>query len=412
MDTDLSRTGRAALLEEVNLTRTGTVDCTDGRASHFGCGNVDLLSFVPISDLGGAPGARLNDVWGWTDEETGKEYALVGRSNGTSFVDITDPALPVTLGDLPLNDGANPSTWRDIKVYNEHAFIVADGAGPHGMQVFDLRQLRDVGDPPAAFEALTTYTGVGSAHNIVINEDTGYAFIVGAGGSGESCGGGLHMVNIHDPANPVFEGCFADEETGRRGTGYSHDAQCVIYHGPDTDHSGKEICFNSNETALSIADVTDKANPVALSNASYPNVAYAHQGWLTDDHAFFYMNDELDELGGEIEGTRTLMWDVADLDDPQYVGAYFSGNPSSDHNLYIKGNLMYQSNYASGLRIVDISDLHNPVEVGFFDTISVIPDAPGFSGSWSNYPYFESGTVIVTSGSEGLFLVKKREVDL
>ncbi len=186
----------------------------------------------------------------------------------------------------------------------------------------------------------------------------------------------------------------------------------MTYDGPDIEHQGKEICFGANETALSIADVTDKDNPVKLAHASYPNVGYSHQGWLTEDHRYFYMNDELDELQGKVDGTRTLVWDVEDLDDPQLVREYFSENKSSDHNLYIQGNLMYQSNYLSGLRIYDISDVENPVQVGFFDTMPFGDDAPGFGGSWSNYPFFESGAIVVTSMNEGLFILKKKEVDI
>ena len=411
-DANLNRTGRLAMVPEVALASSGPADCNDGRADQFGCSNVDMLSFVSIKDLGGEANTSLNDIWGWTDPETGKEYALVGRTDGTAFVDISDPAMPAFVGDLPLTEGANPSSWRDIKVYNDHAFIVADNAGPHGMQVFDLRTLRDVQEMPADFSPLTVYDGVGSAHNIVINEASGYAYIVGGGRYGKTCGGGLHMVNLSDPLNPQYVGCFSDTETGRSGRGYSHDAQCVIYEGPDTRYQNREVCFSSNETALSIADVTQKENPIALSNASYPNVSYAHQGWLTEDHAFYYMNDELDEMSGNIDGTRTLVWDVVDLEDPQLVGEYYSGNASSDHNLYIRGDFMYQSNYASGLRIFDISDRSNPVEVGHFDMVTLIPDAPGFIGSWSNYPYFESGTIAVTGIDEGLFLLKKRDLGL
>ena len=390
----------------------GQVDCADGAAAAFDCNNVDLAAYLPNETIGADRGVKLNDIWGWTDSQTGKEYALVGRTDGTSFVDVSDPTNPIYLGDLPLTEGANSSAWRDIKVYNDHAFIVADNAGQHGMQVFDLTQLRTVMDAPVTFEQTANYDGIFSAHNIVINEETGYAYAVGSSGGGESCGGGLHMIDIRQPAEPTFAGCFADTETGRNRTGYSHDAQCVTYDGPDTEHSGKEICFGSNETALSIADVSDKDNPIKLSNASYPNVGYSHQGWLTEDHRYFYMNDELDELQGKVDGTRTLVWDVEDLDDPQLVREYFSENKASDHNLYIRGNLMYQSNYLSGLRIFDISDVANPVEVGFFDTVPFGDDAPGFGGSWSNYPYFQSGSIVVTSMSEGLFVLKKKKVDI
>ncbi len=182
-----------------------------------------------------------------------------------------------------------------------------------------------------------------------------------------------------------------------------------MYAGPDSTYRGREICLGANETALSIADVTDKANPKALSRASYPNVGYSHQGWLTPDHQYYYMNDELDEIAGSVQRTRTLIWDVRDLDDPQLVKEFLGNTAATDHNLYIKDNLMYQSHYQAGLRIVDISDPANPVEIGFFDTVPYGTNTPGFGGSWSNYPYFKSGSIIVTSGNEGLFILKKRE---
>ena len=408
---------KAALINDykgMDPVAGGIVDCEEGAASIFGCDNVDLLSFMPIHELGGERGVRLNDIWGWTDPETDVEYALVGRVDGTAFVDIRDPNNPIYVGSLPLTEGANPNSWRDVKVYKNHAFIVADGAGQHGMQVFDLSQLRDVSHDamPVTFSESAHYDKIASAHNIVINENTGFAYTVGNSSGGETCGGGLHIINIQEPLQPTFAGCFADAETGRASTGYTHDAQCVTYNGPDAEHQGKEICFGANETALSIADVSDKENTIALSRASYPNVGYSHQGWLTEDHKYFYMNDELDELSGSVSQTRTLIWDVQDLDDPQLVKEFLLDTESSDHNLYIKGNLMYQSNYNAGLRILDITDIENPVEVGFFDTNPFGDDGPGFDGSWSNYPYFKSGVIAVSSIGQGMFLVRKRDIDI
>lgn len=385
------------------------VECFDGEAGEFGCDGVDLLAYMPVDALGGDRGINVNDVWGWTDPETGREYALVGLRNQASFVDITDPADPVLVGELPMTAGAQASVWRDIKTYHDHAFIVSDGAGWHGMQVFDLTRLREFDGEPIEFEEDALYDRIASAHNIVIDTETGYAFAVGASSGGETCGGGLHMIDIRDPQTPVFAGCFADPETGRSGTGYTHDAQCVVYRGPDADYQGREICFAANETALSIADVTDKTNPVAISRATYPNVAYSHQGWLTEDQRYFYMDDELDEISGTVSATRTLIWDVAELEDPQLVAEYLGTTSASDHNLYVVGDRMYQSNYRSGLRILDISDPVNPHEISYFDTVPYGTDTPGMNGSWSNYPFFESGVVIVTSGREGLFIVRPRE---
>lgn len=386
----------------------GEVPCSDNSADQFGCGEVDLVAFLPNDQIGAARGVRLNDVWGWTDPLTGKDYAIVGRADGTSFVDISDPLVPVYVGDLPMHEGSQPNKWRDMKVYSDHVFIVADGAGKHGMQVFDLTQLRDVTSPPITFTETTHYDQVASVHNIVINEETGFAYAVGTSSGGETCGGGLHMIDIRDPGNPIFAGCFADPATGRRKTGYSHDAQCVLYHGPDAEHEGREICFGSNETALSIADVTDKANPVPISVADYPNVGYAHQGWLTDDHRFFFLDDELDEVNGLVENTRTMVWDVTDLDDPILIAEYFGPTRATDHNLYVKGDRMYQSNNRSGLRVIDVSDPANPAEVGHFDTTPWSRDEAGFDGTWSVYPFFESGVVLLSSRLEGLFLVRPR----
>ncbi|HET9332937.1 MAG TPA: choice-of-anchor B family protein [Gemmatimonadota bacterium] len=383
------------------------VECAQGEAAGFECKDVTLLSFVPVQSIGGTRGVELNDIWGWTDPQTGKEYALVGRMDGTSFVDITDPENPVFVGDLPKTDGSPGATWRDIKVYKDHAFIVADASGEHGVQVFDLTRLRNVPNMPATFTEDAHYDRIHSAHNIVINEETGFAYTVGNGEGGDTCGGGLHMIDIRDPKNPQFAGCFSDPNTGIQKTGYTHDAQCVLYKGPDEDYAGREICFGSNETALSIADVTDKANPVAISVAEYPNVAYTHQAWLTEDHRYLLMDDEGDELAGLVDNTRTLIWDVSDLDDPIVLKEFLNPNSTAvDHNLYVRGDKVYQSNYVQGLRILDISDIENPEEVGFFDTVPYGDNSPRFDGSWSNYPYFESGTIVVTSGKEGLFLLK------
>ena len=384
-------------------------ECADGRVGPFPCENVDLLAYLPIPAIGGGRGVMINDIWGWVDPDTGREYAIVGMSNATSFVDVTDPSNPVYVGKLPKTPGARASVWRDIKVYGDHAFIVSDAAGRHGMQVFDLRNLRAFDGRPRVFREDAHYDGIYSAHNIVINEESAFAYIVGASGGGETCGGGLHMVNIEDPRQPVFAGCFQDTRTGRRGTGYSHDAQCVLYEGPDERYRGHEICFGSNETALSVADVTDKRNPKAIGMSSYPNVAYTHQGWLSADQRYFFMNDEGDEAAGLVPGTRTIIWDVQDLEDPIVVGEYVSDNPAIDHNLYVDGRVMYESNYDSGLRVFDVSNPEQIRPIGYLDTVPYGKDGEGFGGSWSNYPYFRDDVVVVTSMNEGLFVVQLRK---
>ena len=386
---------------------SGEVLCEDDEAAGFDCADVDLQAYLPLASIGGGPGERVSDAWGWTDPETGREYGLVGRSGGAAIVDVTDAVSPVYLGVIP----ANRSGARDLKVYADHLFFTGDGAGDHGLIVFDLTRLRDVTNPPVEFAPDLRWDEIGSAHNLIIDTDAGTAFTVSTSGDGHTCGGGLVMIDIRQPLAPEFAGCFTDTE-GLLFQGRTHDAQCLVYDGPDMDYQGRELCFASNETALRIVDVTDKSNPNPISAAAYPGVAYIHQGWLSDDRRYFYLDDELDELVGTTERTKTIVWDVTDLDDPVAVADYYGPNNATDHNLYVKGDRMYQANYQAGLRVVDISDPENPREVGFFDTTPYGADPPGFNGAWTAFPWFESEMVLVTSMLEGVFLLKPRRTEL
>lgn len=384
--------------------------CVNGKAGVFPCDNVDLAGFLPISELEDGPtvdtspeqGTFLNDIWGWTDPETKREYALVGKTNGTAFVDVTDATKPVYLGSLASAQGVGPiaastifKSWRDIKVFKDHAYIVSEEP-THGMQVFDLTRLRGQTEPQS-FDSDAQYGEFGNGHNMVINEESGFGYAVGT----DTCEGGLHMVDLNEPKAPTFAGCVGEDM-------YVHDAQCVNYDGPDERFAGREICFNSNEDTLTIVDVTDKENPKQLSRTPYDLARYTHQGWLTPDGRYFIYNDELDEQE-TAQPTTTRVFDVGRLDNPRANGEYVAKVDSIDHNLYTVGDRVYAANYRSGLRILDSSKVAEGKlsEVGFFDVFPA-DDAAEFNGSWSNYPYFKSGTVIVSGIEQGLFVLKPR----
>ncbi|MCA0131156.1 choice-of-anchor B family protein [Winogradskyella alexanderae] len=366
--------------------------CVDGLANGHPCNGIDLMSQISIEQLGGT-GAEGNDSWGWTDPDTGKEYALVGTTTSTAFVDITSPSQPIYLGRLP-TETVN-SLWRDVKTYANHAFIVSEAPG-HGMQVFDLTRLRNVTNPPVIFNADAVYNGFGNAHNIVINEDSGFAYAVGS----DTFSGGPHFVNIQNPSNPVAAGGYANDA-------YSHDAQVITYNGPDPDYNGKEILIGSNINEVVLVDVTDKSNPTQISTINYSNIGYTHQGWFTEDMTYFLLGDEVDEIDFGIN-SRTIVFDFTDLDNPQFQMEYFGPTGAIDHNGYVKGNDFYVANYSAGLRIVDISGIDTGMmsEIAFFDTY--IPhDNTAFNGAWNVYPYFDSGTIIISDIEGGLFIVQR-----
>ena len=402
---------RQQLTGDIKLIGGGATDaarCAEGQIGPFTCNSMELVSHLPITTLGGDRGAWVNDVWGWTDPATNRDYALVARRDGASFVDVTNPSAPRLVGTLPRTVGSPPSVWRDIKVIDNHAYVVADGSGAHGMQVFDLTRLRGVSGAPVTFAPDTTYREIFSAHNVAADTAAKFLYIASANSGGTTCGGGLHIVDARDQGRPVFAGCYHSPSATARGS--THDAQCVIYRGPDARYRGRELCIGSNESEINIADVTDKANPTLIGRNSYPNVAYAHQGWFDDEQRYFYMNDEIDELQGTVEGTRTIVWDLSQLDDPVVAHMYYGPVKSSDHNLFIVGDRMYQANYGSGLRVIDISERTAPREIAHFDSAPFNNDEPGHSatasGAWSVYPFFKSGVIVFTSVREGLFVVK------
>jgi choice-of-anchor B domain-containing protein len=364
------------------------VHCEDGSAAGFPCQNIDLRAFVPVTDLGTS---RLNDLWGWTDPLTGVEWALVGTNEGVDFVSLAHPDQPVLVGHLPAGTAA--SLWGDQRVYADHAFFVKESAG-HGLQVFDLNKLRDVTNPPVTFVDDGRYTGFGNSHTFATNVATGLGAALGT----NTCSGGLHLLDLSDPVAPAFLGCFAAD-------GYTHDAECVLYSGPDTQHRGREICFASNVDTVTIVDVTNPAAPVQLSRTSYPGVGFVHQGWLTPDQRYFLQNDEFDERDFGHE-TRTYVWDISNLDAPVWRGFHAHETTGIDHNLVVVGNHVYEANYRAGVRVLRTGHLARAelAEVAFLDTIPA-DDAVDYSGVWGVH-VFESGLVIASDIFGGLFVLE------
>ncbi|HVF66929.1 MAG TPA: choice-of-anchor B family protein [Pyrinomonadaceae bacterium] len=390
--------------------------CVNGLAGTFPCNKVDLASFLPIADIDGTSAINItaNDIWGWTDALTNKEYALLGLSNGVAFVDVTNPSAPVYLGNLPRTATSADSLWRSMKVYRNHLYAVSEGAG-HGLQVFDLTQLRGV-NSPQTFAETAHYDNFTSAHTINVDEETGYLYVAGSKpnpsrtpnvdtcpGATATRGGGLHMIDVHNPAAPAFAGCVNED-------GYTHETQCLTYRGPDVQHQGREVCFSSNEDTLTIIDVTNKSAPVQLSRTGYfpdPTKMYTHQGWLTGDQRSFLINDELDEQRQGLSKNRTYVFDVSDLDSPKQPTIFEGSTGSIDHNLYVRGLYAFESNYRSGVRVIDVRNAATTglSEVAFFDVYPA-DDQSLFNGTWSNYPFFASGTVIASGIEQGLFVLR------
>ncbi|MEQ8767346.1 MAG: choice-of-anchor B family protein [Planctomycetota bacterium] len=349
-------------------------------AVDFDSSGVTLLSWLPLSSFGSpASGA---DCWGYVSP-SGREYAIFCHADGTSFVEITNPSSPQVVGTI---SGPN-SLWRDVKIYQNFAYAVSEGGS--GIQVINLANI-DSGSVSLVRQVTTP--GTTATHNIAINEDSGFLY---------RCGGdnnGLRIYSLANPSNPSY--------VGQWSTRYVHDAQIVtMTSGP---WAGREIAFccsgfngGFSSTGLDVLDVTDKGNIQVLDNFQYSAPAYSHQCWLSEDRTRLYLNDELDESGSNF--TRTIVLNVSTLNNVSQTSTFTNTSRSVGHNLYVKGDLLFEANYRSGLRIFDKSNQNNPVEVAYFDTYPD-SDSAEFNGLWSNFPYFPSGTVIGSDMERGLFV--------
>ena len=348
----------------------------------FAANGVQLLSWLPLSEFGSPDSG--SDCWGYTSP-SGREYALFTHYEGMAVVDVTNPFNAVVVD----NKISISSLWHDVKVYQDKAYLVSEGGG--GILIYDLANV-DAGQVPQVGQVTTG--GTSATHNVVINEESGFLYRTGGSDNG------LRIYDLNQSlTNPPLVGSWS--------TRYIHDAQVVSYTtGP---YAGREIAFACSgfnggwsQTGLDILDVTNKNNIQVLANLQYSQGAYSHQGWLSADRQFFYLDDELDE--GNNLTTRTIVIDVSNLNSPVEVSNFTNGSAATGHNLYVKDDFVYEANYRSGLRIFDAgANATNPPEVAFFDTYPG-SNSDGFNGLWSVYPYFESGTVIGSDLERGLFV--------
>ncbi len=363
---------------------------TDGP---FPSKGITFLSWIPIDQMS-PTGNSAADMWGYVSPG-GHEYAIIGISNGHSFVRVTDPVNPQIVGFLP---GPN-SLWHDVTVVGKHAYAGSEGGS--GVQVMDMTNI-DSGT--VTLVKNWQANGHSSTHTLLSNEQTKFLYACGA----NIANGGLIPIDISDPINPKFVLNGSGQPIAWT-TSYVHECQVVSYNtGP---YAGKEIAFlyRGNSSGISIVDVTNKQSLVTMSTIAYAGLSYSHQGWVTDDKKYLYQNDELDENGTNT--TTTRVFDITNLSAPVLVKTFTNGSTAIDHNLYIKGNTLFCGNYRSGLRVWDITTPLSPVEKAWIDTWPS-DDAAEFNGVWGNYPLFPSGTIGISDIEKGLVLVRYGALNL
>ncbi len=332
--------------------------------------NIDLIQTIHVEEQNSNGNYGVSDVWGYTDE-TGIEYAIVGYRYGTFIYDVSsDFENPQLIGDIPGPSGSDMYFHRDYKTNGDFLYIVNEMTGEDvGMQVIDLSPLPN-GEPIK----LDTYTGVGRSHNLWIDEASEYAFIE------NSYPQNIKTVDISNPENPIQVGTFS----GNDGID-CHD----IYTRGDFAYVSEGW-----SNLFSIYDISDISDPISLASISV--IGYAHNAWLNDSGTHLITTEETDLITLKI-------WDIQDLDNINLVSDYLGENNLA-HNVHVMDDQLIISHYTTGVKIVDIFDPENPVEVAAYDTYPT-NDNGGYYGCWGAYPYTQNGMLYASDMQNGLFIL-------
>lgn len=344
--------------------------------------NMSLLSTWNDTTVQPEPNyaARYSGCYGWVAPD-GKEYAIIGSTKGTYFLNITNPASPVVCDFVA---GRNPlSLWRESKTYRNYCYMVSDDAPPNSLQIADLSYLPD--SVHLVYDSDSIFT---RSHTIYIDGDKLYCGSVTTASDYYS----MAVYSLADPIRPLLLRTLNQD-----------------YFVPGTVHDmfvrNDTVYASGGYEGLYIYKFSGNEFQLLQSLTSYPDQGYNHSSYLTPDARTLIMCDEVPE------GLGVKALDVSDLGNITPLSVFESHPRATPHNPYVVSNsravIAY---YQDGLQVYDISDPANPARRGYFDTHpqnglnNNYPDPP-YQGCWGAYPWLPSGNIIASDMQNGLFVL-------
>jgi len=313
-----------------------------------------------------------NEIWGLNIN--GSEIAVIGSTAGTHFFDVSNPSSSTEIAFVAGAYTGPGVIHRDYHDFDGYLYIVCDEGSPSTLQIVDISNL-----PTSVNTVYDSNNLLNKVHNIFIDTATAKLYACATGDA-------MEVFSLTNPENPTLIYTYND-------VGHVHDA----YVKNDT------AFLNCGNDGLRIMDFTMVNNsgdtPIELASyTSYPDAGYNHSGWLTDDGTIYAMQDEN-------HGYDVKMLDVSDYSNISVLATFNSGvDPNSmAHNGIIKDDLLYLAYYHDGLRVFDINNPSNPVQVNYYDTY--LPNNHNsYKGAWGVYPYLNSGNILVSDMQTGLYV--------
>lgn len=326
----------------------------------------------------------FNEVWGVVHD--GMEYAIIGSTMGTHFVNVSDLSSP-DLQEVAFVAGAAQGTaiiHRDFHDFAGYLFAVAD-EGASTLQVLDLASL-----PDTVMVVYNSNAFVRTAHNIFIDSSSARLYVCGTVAPGLGFAP-LRILDVSNPQQPQL--LKSVSQINGVSLPYVHDA------------------FVRNDTAwlhcgfagMYIVDFSDLDAPQLIGTLDdYPQSGYNHSGWMHPAQPIYYLADET-------HGRDLKVLDVQNTNDVSVVTTFHAGSAqeqySIPHNLLVRDDRLYVSYYYDGLQVFDLADPLNPSRIGYFPT-SNRPHNNSYEGAWGVYPFLPSGNILVSDMQEGLFVVE------
>lgn len=316
-----------------------------------------------------------NEIWGYAQD--GREYAIIGSTNGVHIHDITDEGSEQQVAFVPGSEQGVVVVHRDYHDYGGYLYAVCD-EGNSTLQIIDMSSLPD--SAPQVYSSNALFP---RAHNIFIDSVSARMYV---------CGGPLQFAvfSLADPVNPTLLVNAPTQVGFWSDIGYVHD----VYVENDVAYC------NAGDNGFFVVDFSD-INDILLLGALtfYPQPGYNHSGWLMDNGNYYCLADEN-------HGLDMKILDVSDLSDIEVLDTIDTGvNPLSiPHNPIYNGDLLHVAYYHDGYYVWDCSNPASPVIVGYYDT-STQPHQTDYRGAWGVYPFLPSGRVLVSDMQEGLFVL-------
>ncbi|MCW8813585.1 MAG: hypothetical protein OQK65_08655, partial [Chlorobium sp.] len=382
----------------------------------FVYGNDFKLYIIDISDPANPQAISSYYVVDWSDNiyVSDNFVFIAGGLTGLHIVDVEDPSNPIEVG-FYYTGG---SQIYDVYVMGDYAYVTNQGNS-----YFNVIDIDDPVNPK-----LTGYCYLGDTDPKICVQDN-YAFV--AGGSNDWSTGYLRIIDINNPTNPVQVSEFD----------LGSSATSIFVAG--------EYAYTTTVNQLQIFDISDPINPQYVSNYNLGDFHWAADIHISGNYAFIAgsycipwgicfirlfiiniidpLNPQLETIyegprggAGDINITNNFAYlcsrdehefyqegwlDIFDITNPNYpviLGSYFNQGQALS-KIQVKDNFVYSSisegwSQYSGLVILDISEISNPQEAGFYNAGDL------WMGGGRIFAYDEY--VCLTNQSVGLYILR------